>query len=505
LEEATGGGWGAAGWVTLWTAVGIGVMGYHPYSEDGGIYFAEVRHRLDPGLYPHGTEFVTGHLGPTFFSDAVACMVRASGLSLATVVLALYVVCLWGMLLGVWLLAARCYRTRTARVGAVAVVALLWTVPVAGTSLLLMDPYVTARSASTALTLLGLSALLDFLRGERWKLGLVAGCFGLALVLHPLMAGYGLIEAFLLVCWMDGRRWVVECGVVGTALLTMAAAGVAQRMAAVETADYLRVAATRYYWFLSQWQWYEWVGLVAPMAILGWVGWRGRGGNEAERGLARMAVSVGGIAVLVAGLFAREAAKVHLVARMQPLRCFQMIYVVMLMVLGAALGEWVLRRSIWRWGAAAMVLGGSMFFVQRQTYPASDHLELPGMTVRNRWEQAFRWAGENTPRDALFALDADYIHEAGEDSQGFRAIAGRSVLPDYSKDGGQASIRPELTPAWVMGQRAQAGLSRETDGDRLAALHGLGATWVVLERGSVTRFDCPYENERVKVCRMASP
>jgi hypothetical protein len=174
----------------------------------------------------------------------------------------------------------------------------------------------------------------------------------------------------------------------------------------------------------------------------------------------------------------------------------------MLMVLGAARGEWVLRRSAWRWGGLVVLLGGAMFFVERQTYPASDHLELPGMVLRNRWEQAFEWISENTPRDALFALDADYIHEAGEDSQGFRAIAGRSVLPDYSKDGGEASIRPELTPAWVVGQRAQAGLSRETDAAREEALRSMGVTWVVLKRGSVTGFDCPYENERVKVCRM---
>ena len=72
--------------------------------------------------------------------------------------------------------------------------------------------------------------------------------------------------------------------------------------------------------------------------------------------------------------------------------------------------------------------------------------------------QAFLWIRGNTPKDALFALDADYINAPGEDAQSFRAIAERSALPDYSKDGGEASIAPDLTAAWSIGQAAQRGL-----------------------------------------------
>ena len=81
------------------------------------------------------------------------------------------------------------------------------------------------------------------------------------------------------------------------------------------------------------------------------------------------------------------------------------------------------------------------------------------MAARNLWVQAFVWIRGNTPKDALFALDADYINAAGEDAQCFRAIAERSALPDYSKDGGEASIAPELADAWAIGQAAQQRLS----------------------------------------------
>jgi hypothetical protein len=153
---------------------------------------------------------------------------------------------------------------------------------------------------------------------------------------------------------------------------------------------------------------------------------------------------------------------------------------------------------------AILLFGGIMFAANRAAFPNSSHLELPGLAPRNPWVQAFLWVREHTPKDALFALDADYINARGEDAQCFRAIAERSALPDYSKDGGEASIAPELAATWMAGQSAQNNLSapEETDGQRLAALRPLGVNWIVLQSSAVTHFDCPYENARVKVCRL---
>jgi hypothetical protein len=143
-----------------------------------------------------------------------------------------------------------------------------------------------------------------------------------------------------------------------------------------------------------------------------------------------------------------------------------------------------------------------MFGAARSAFPSSNHLELPGRTARNAWVQAFVWIRENTAKGALFALDADYINARGEDAQCFRAIAERSALPDYSKDGGEASIAPELTEAWMKGQAAQAGLSGMTDTERLRVLQPLGVSWVVLDSRAETKLDCPYANGSAKVCRL---
>jgi len=258
---------------------------------------------------------------------------------------------------------------------------------------------------------------------------------------------------------------------------------------------------SRYYWFLSQWHWYELAGLVAPLAILAGFAWYAQRNSEnAQYAVLQMALVVGLASVVVAALFARTDSATHLVARLQPLRVFQQVYIVMILFLGAGLSGWLRRRLPALLGTLGL-LGAIMFVAERQTFPASPHVELPSRTA-NAWTQAFDWIRMNTPVDAVFALDSDYITLSGEDAQCFRAIAERSALPDYSKDGGEAAITPELSVAWTAGQRTQVQLSEESDADRLQALGPQGVDWVVLKRSATTSFSCDYANVAVKVCRL---
>jgi len=507
----------AAALVTALTFLALLIHGYHPYAEDGGIYLPEVKRLLDPGLYPYGTGFVVGHLQYSLFAPLMAGLVRESHLGVEMVLLLVYLATFWVTLFAAWLIAAHCYALREARFGAVALLAVWLTLPIAGTSLMLMDPYVTARSISTPCGLLALVGALEFLlprfwSGEERRRGLALCCVALvaAGVMHPLMAGYALGSVLLLGALMAERRVVRVWGTVGLCLTALALAAGLQLMAPAESVGYLRVALTRSYWFLSQWRWYELIGMVAPLLILSMVALgRRKDGDEARVGLARMALTAGVMAATVAMLFARAGASTHLVARLQPLRTFQVVYVVMILTLGAWLAERVLKGQVWRWLTVFLLLAGVMFYVERSTFPASKHLELPraltwnaNSSNGNAWERAFVWISRNTPKDAMFALDADYITRPGEDAQGFRAIAERSVLPDFSKDGGLVANKPGLTEAWSQGLAAQTGLSKETDARRSAELRPLGVTWVVLERNAATKFACEYANEAVKVCRL---
>ncbi|MEO6805546.1 MAG: hypothetical protein ABI286_01145 [Edaphobacter sp.] len=507
--------------VTALTLFALLVHGYHPYAEDGGIYLPEIKRLLHPGLYPYGAEFVVKHLQYSLFAPMMAGLVRESHLGVEMVLLLVHLTSFWMTLFAAWLLAARCYQSREARGGAVALLAVWMTLPIAGTSLMLMDPYVTARSFSTPCALLALVGALGFLlpqfkmeearTQQRWR-GLTLCCAALAGagMMHPLMGAYAFGLVLLLGALLSQSRLVRVWGTVGLGLTALAMAAALHVWAPAESAAYQKIMLTRDYWFLSRWHWYEWVGLVAPLAILSAVAaGRRRDGDDARVGLARMAVAAGVSATLVAILFARIGMTTHLVARMQPLRIFQMVYVVMIVVLGGALGERVLRRQTLRWLVVFSALAAVMVTAERRTFPASRHLELPGSLAGdasanegNQYERAFVWIRGNTPRNAVFAMDAQYITKPGEDAQGFRAIAERSVLPDYSKDGGVVTNKPELAAAWMQGQVAQTGLNTEPDAARIAALRPLGVTWVVLETSPATGFACAYANDAVKVCRL---
>jgi len=234
--------------------------------------------------------------------------------------------------------------------------------------------------------------------------------------------------------------------------------------------------------------------------------------SPAGAALCRACIAVGTIAVLTALLFARVSSAEHFVARFQVLRIYLLIYAVMSMLLGAEICRICDSARQGFAGAvvrampalAIMISAGAMGYVQHEIFPMSPHVELPERAGRNfnPWVQAFLWARANTPRDALFALDAKYVNTGGEDSQNFRAISLRSAVPDYSKDGGEASITPPLAEAWQQGAAAQKDLSALNDDVRNGRLRPFGVTWMVLHAGSATTHPCPYNNGTVKVCRL---
>lgn len=462
---------------------------------------------IDPALYPHGAGFVGVHPRFSIFAPMVAGVVRATGWPVEVVLLLLHLGTVWLTLGATWMLAGRLGPERTGGrercSGAVLLMTTWMSLPIAGTSLLMMDPYLTARSLSTPFTLLAMAGLLDAIRdgGRVRGAGVCLGSLAVAIMMHPLMGAYGAVCVLCL--WLllrarsDGTRWRVAAGFL---LGAVVCATVVQAMSPAESPVVLRAELTRSYCFLANWRWFEWMGLVGPMAILGWAAYRMRGSGRA---VAEAAVLAGMTAVVLVCLFARVGASRYTVAWLQPLRVFQVVYLILTVVLGAAMGEWILRRSLWRWVVSFAAIGAPMFLLARSATPHGPHVEWPGQAGGgNAWVEAFRWARENTPKDALFALDADYITARGEDAQGFRAIAERSALPDRTKDGGDAGSNPGLAAEWERGVAAQTGLERVTDAERRERLGPLGVSWVVLELRSRTGFDCPYRNAGVKVCRV---
>jgi hypothetical protein len=490
------------------TIVALLVQGYHPFAEDGGLYLAGIKKGLDPSLYPAWTEFVTTQTRFSLFAPIIAALVNFSKLNLMTSMLLIYVMSIWSTLLAAWLLAARCFGNITACVGAVSMLALWLAIPVAGTSLMLMDPYVTARSISTPCGLFALVGAIDVQRYLKyastipaWKVAAYLACAITAEIAHPLMATYALGYVLLFLALSLPTRQLRFLVTSALLALAIATAVCIYFVAPPQSQQYIQAAQTRAYWFIDTWQWYELLGIIAPPCIVAAIASRCE--SETMRLISRAVALAAVVGIMIAMTFARLSSESYAVARLQPLRIFQFIYLVMLAMLGGLFGAKLLQHKLWRWACFFVLSGGSMLFVQMQTYPHSAHLEVPWKASANNWQQAFLWIREHTPKNALFALDAQYIASPGEDSQNFRAIAERSVLPDYSKDGGLAAIAPELAIQWSYGESLQRHLDRVSDFSRVERLAPLAVTWIVLSSNAQTALTCPYQNQSVKVCRMS--
>jgi len=485
------------------------IHGYHPLAEDGGLYVAGIESALNPALFPHDLAFASATRHYSLFSPLMAHIVTGLHIPLPWLLLLTSLLGTWIMLYAAWRIAAHCTPSQPAQLCAVALLAAWFTLPIAGTSLLLMDPYVTARTLSTPLSLLALSFALASDRYNKRPLLLCILSLVIAALFHPLMAAYAaaFIIALLIAKLPTHHARVITWIALAACALLIASA--LQAIAPPESPAIIASAHSRYYWFLSQWQWFELLGLIGPLAIFALLlRLAHRTLGEPGTALCRAAIGIGLIATLICLLFAHESYNTHLVARLQPLRTFLLIYAVMIVLLAATLAQAAfssssrpLLRTLPPLFLAAMAI--TFFSVQRQNFPASHHLELPGRKPVNAWTEAFLWSRDNTPTNALFALDANYISTEGEDAQTFRATAQRSMLPDFSKDGGEAAVRPTLAEAWFAGMTAQKNLSRLTDEQRGERLRPLGVTWIILHANAPTATPCPYRNTVVKVCSLA--
>jgi len=269
----------------------------------------------------------------------------------------------------------------------------------------------------------------------------------------------------------------------------------------VATPAYHEAAKRHAYHYIQNWAWYELLGIVAPLVLFWWFGGvaRHRQWRMVER--VSRAFMVYSLIYVAGALVVDFPARFEALARVQPLRSQHFLYMVMFVMMGGFLGEYLLRDRAWRWLVLLVPLSMGMFLAQRELFPASAHLEWPGVAPRNPWEQAFVWIRQTTPVDAVFALDPYYMDIAGEDETGFRCLAERSRLADGVKDNGVVSMFPPLAEEWwtqVQDQMPWKNFHLE-DFERLKNKYGV--RWVVVQQ-PVAGLDCAFQNQAVLVCRL---
>jgi hypothetical protein len=255
--------------------------------------------------------------------------------------------------------------------------------------------------------------------------------------------------------------------------------------------------------FLWHWAWYEWLGAIAPVGLFLWFAHlASKDGRRELRVLCRafaiynLIYLAGALALLVPWKYSET------LTRFQPMRSLHLLYIVMLVVGGGYLAQYALKNQVWRWLALFVPMSVAMFLGQRSLFPGSVNVEWPGIAPKNEWEKAFLWIRDNTPVDAVFALDPWAMKIPNEDANGFRSIAQRSMLADAIKDSGAVSMFPGLADKWWTQVQAQAGWQKFQlqDFEKLRAEYGV--TWVVVSSPGISGLDCPYHNRSVRVCRL---
>lgn len=133
------------------------VHGYHPYSQDAGIYVAAIEKALNPSLFQADAAFVSNHAHFSIFSYTLAAIVRTFHIPLNDLLLGAYLSSVVLFLVACRCLAVRLFASEWDQWGALLLLSACYTLPVAGTSVLLMDPYVTARSFAIAFMCIALA------------------------------------------------------------------------------------------------------------------------------------------------------------------------------------------------------------------------------------------------------------------------------------------------------------------------------------------------------------
>jgi hypothetical protein len=484
--------------VALFTVPGFAVMGYHPGAEDDGVYLTAVKAGLNPALYPRDSSFFRLQLQATQFDAWMAYFVRWTGIPLAWSELLWQVISLFLILLACASIARQLFAPKRAQWGAVAMVAAMFTLPVAGTALTVADQYLHPRNLATALILIAVSAIL-----AGWR-RLAAPLLLLAFLVHPIMAGFGISFCIILSltsldavhAWIESRQ--SRRNEVGAAAASVPLGWIFSP----PNESWRRALNSKKYFHLYRWTWYEWLGAIAPIFLF-WLLWR-FAEKRGERRMARFALAVsvyGAFQLAIAMIVASTPALVRLTP-MQPMRFLHLIYLFLALIGGGLLGEYLLKSSVWRWAVFLLATNAGMFAAQRQLFLGSEHLELPGRSTANPWLQAFAWIRQNTPTDAYFAVGARYMSAPGEDYHSFRALAERSELADVNKDAAMVAQVPELGPVWERQVDAQAGWGnfQLADFERLKA--EFGVDWVLVAFPQAAGLDCRWHNDALTVCRI---
>jgi hypothetical protein len=490
----------------LTVAASLAIHGYHYGIEDEAIYLPAIKAHVNPALYTHDTIFFGPQTKPTLFDDLVAATVRLSHAPVDWTVFVYYLGTLLTFFAGLWALAAQLFPGFRARLAGVLLTAVLLTLPIAGTCIFIVDQHLHPRTPATALILFAAALLAPRAMGEHLETRdyalavlLMAG----AALIHVQMAFYGALFLGLLL--------LLPQALGGRLLLLASAAPVLLATLIPERGlEWQEASRTRTQHYLMQWEWYEWLGAIAPIFVLWGMARLARRRGLPVASAVAMRTALFAAVGFAAGCVITIPPQLERLTPLQPLRILHLTYIVMLLLAGGLLAELVLQQKLWRWAVLLLPIAAAMSFAQFESFPDSPHIEWPGRSTGNDWIAAFNWVRSNTPVDAYFVLNPHYMSSPGEDFHGFRGLAERGQMADWEKDPGVALLFPELAIRWSLEVHSLDNWKnfKAEDFYRLHEQFGVGWTLLSLSgddkapAAALAPSDCPYRNRGIIVCRI---
>jgi hypothetical protein len=483
--------------LVFFSVLGFVVMGYHPGIEDDGIYLSAVNSNLNPVLYPKDADFFRLQTEGTIFDKVLAAFVRLTHIPVPIASLLWQLASIGLILFACWKIAQRLFSERHTQWAGVAMVAAMFTLPVSGSAIFLVDQHLHPRNIAAALILLAVLRIMDQKYVEATILLLVA------LLMHPIMAAVGLSFCFFLTLAMSDavhRRLHLlrDRPKVPVAVAAAFPIWIFEKPSPLwEKALYSRT-----YYFLYKWTWYEWLGALAPLFLF-WLLWQqARKHNRTTLARFTLAVFAYGVFQQAFAMAILAPASLVRLTPLQPMRYLQLVYFFLALIGGCLLGKFMLKSSAWRWALFLLLANGSMFAAQRAQYPESQHIELPWVQTSNPWLQAFTWIRQNTSENAYFALDPRYLDAPGEDYHSFRALTERSQLCDDIKDTAVVTQVPELATKWNREVEAQKGWRNFQLEDFERLKRDFGVDWTLVSYPQPRGLDCKWHNDALAVCRI---
>src|SRR5262249_27868019 len=115
------------------------------------------------------------------------------------------------------------------------------------------------------------------------------------------------------------------------------------------TPAYRRILETRPLHLITNWSWYEWLRVFAPLLLLLWFGRLAQArGRLRLRVMCRALIGFQIIFLLTALVIARPG-RFELLSELQPMRSLHLLYLLLFLFMGGWLGMFVLRTHAWRW------------------------------------------------------------------------------------------------------------------------------------------------------------